>query len=293
LRRLFVIGDLNVDYVVDGQSLTDGQLAPRGQPIPGGNAFNAARAFARAGFECVVIGSVGADPHGDFLRDALLREGLENVVAVDSAHATGVCHIVYERADRYENQIRILKQHHANRYDSAFIGAAMAAKNAAPGDIAFTTAVVLARQGLTSARNLTATIQRHGAKMILDVVPHDLYRRATAADLSNAFASPVLMIAELETLTRLAGWNRHIELPDDDDWRKLLSVFGAEILALRYGFGHIGKEAVRRRASSSGGAVVLKPDADTGYAALAEPLEKRGFGDRLTAKLLRDVARLL
>ena len=72
--ELVCLGELLIDFTPAGTSAGGMALYERN---PGGAPANAAVAAARLGLSAAFIGKVGADLHGRFLRDVLLREGVD------------------------------------------------------------------------------------------------------------------------------------------------------------------------------------------------------------------------
>src|SRR3954452_23292713 len=80
MGKVVVVGSINVDLVVTadrfprpGETLLGASFARH----PGGKGANQAVAAARIGARTVMIGAVGADPSGEFMRDMLAREGVD------------------------------------------------------------------------------------------------------------------------------------------------------------------------------------------------------------------------
>jgi sugar/nucleoside kinase (ribokinase family) len=82
--RFLAIGDLMIDVVVSGRG--HDAVARLG---PGGTAANAAVWAAALGARTAVVGAVGDDAGGRFLRAELERRGVEPLLAVDPAGRTG------------------------------------------------------------------------------------------------------------------------------------------------------------------------------------------------------------
>src|SRR5690348_4843419 len=102
-RQLCVVGSLNADLVVRvarapaaGETVPGGALARH----PGGKGANQACAAARlasAETRVSMIGLVGADPEGAWLRDGLATDGVDVTgVAVDPDASSGLALIVVE-----------------------------------------------------------------------------------------------------------------------------------------------------------------------------------------------------
>ncbi|WP_369017750.1 carbohydrate kinase [Thermatribacter velox] len=68
--------------------------------FPGGASVNVAVALARLGVASAVMGKVGADPFGEFLRDALRAEGVEEKLCFSSRERTSLT-FVFGKQDPY------------------------------------------------------------------------------------------------------------------------------------------------------------------------------------------------
>ena len=103
---LLVIGDVNPDVVVDGGDVTPAfgareQIVERADLLIGGSASIVACGAARLGLRVAVVGVVGDDALGRFMRDALEERGVDiSPVRVDGELPTGVTVILSRGADR-------------------------------------------------------------------------------------------------------------------------------------------------------------------------------------------------
>lgn len=68
------LGELLIDFTDSGLSPAGMQLFERN---PGGAPANVLAALARFGHQTAFLGKVGADMHGDFLRDTLMTAGID------------------------------------------------------------------------------------------------------------------------------------------------------------------------------------------------------------------------
>ena len=68
------LGELLIDFTDSGLSPAGMQLCERN---PGGAPANVLAALARFGHQTAFLGKVGADMHGDFLRDTLMTAGID------------------------------------------------------------------------------------------------------------------------------------------------------------------------------------------------------------------------
>jgi ribokinase len=93
--RVVVVGSLNVDLVArvdrlprSGETVTGSDLVR----TPGGKGLNQAVAAARSGAAVVMVGSIGDDDHGRWLRQVAVAEGIgvAGVATVDAATGTAL-----------------------------------------------------------------------------------------------------------------------------------------------------------------------------------------------------------
>ncbi|MDR6212885.1 ribokinase [Paracidovorax wautersii] len=100
--RIAVVGSLNMDLVLQVQRAPEGGETVQGdslQSIPGGKGGNQAVACARQGALVSLFGRVGADAHGQALRDALTADGIDHSgVQTDADATTGVAAITVDAA---------------------------------------------------------------------------------------------------------------------------------------------------------------------------------------------------
>jgi ribokinase len=103
MGKVVVVGSINVDLVVTadrfprpGETLIGHSFARH----PGGKGANQAVAAARMGARTVMIGAVGADPFGEFMRDALYRADVETAfVRIIEGAPTGTAVITVAGAE--------------------------------------------------------------------------------------------------------------------------------------------------------------------------------------------------
>ncbi|MGI8333901.1 ribokinase [Actinomadura scrupuli] len=94
-----VVGSVNADLVVRvgrrpaaGETVLGSDLAT----LPGGKGANQAVAAARLGARTALVGRAGADGHGDFLRAALGREGVDLTALITDSGPSGVALITVD-----------------------------------------------------------------------------------------------------------------------------------------------------------------------------------------------------
>ncbi len=134
--RVLVIGSLNADLVLrtprlplPGESL----IGTERLSMPGGKGANQAVAAARLGGRSALVGRVGDDSDGRWLREKLREEGVDDrLIAVDAERATGLGVIILEGS----GQNRILVYPGANMGMTAGdLGPAFAPDAGEPPDI--------------------------------------------------------------------------------------------------------------------------------------------------------------
>jgi ribokinase len=104
--RIVVAGSLNADLTTRvprfpraGETLT----GDRFETFPGGKGANQAYAAARLGAQVAMVGQVGADGHGAWLKQHLADGGVDvSCVAADPASATGVAVILIDASGQNE-----------------------------------------------------------------------------------------------------------------------------------------------------------------------------------------------
>jgi ribokinase len=103
---ILVFGSLNADLVFQVQTLPrpgETVLCPGYALAPGGKGANQAAAAAKAGAAVRMVGHLGDDSFGDFLRQGLVQAGVDCAGVAIARAATGVAVIGVERGG--ENQI--------------------------------------------------------------------------------------------------------------------------------------------------------------------------------------------
>jgi ribokinase len=103
---LLVFGSLNADLVFQVEALPrpgETVLCPGYQLAAGGKGANQAAAAAKAGAVVHLVGHVGGDSFGQFLREVLAAAGVDGAKLATSAQSTGIAAIAVDRLA--ENQI--------------------------------------------------------------------------------------------------------------------------------------------------------------------------------------------
>jgi sugar/nucleoside kinase (ribokinase family) len=206
-----VLGDLCIDTVIASrlpftwqETVASGEAVFR-VPIRervGGSAFHFARQAAAVGIRPLVLGSVGCDMAGDRILAALANMGLGYKVQRTDAATTAQSIIAYD-----SNGVRLMMASHLNANDA--LSAEFVRANAPEtlrASLVWLSGHCLrdraaarwaaVREALTHAREA-------GAKVVLDVVPHDFDRLFPGLDELQSAVGPVDGIAaELGSIDR-------------------------------------------------------------------------------------------
>ena len=282
INRIYVIGQLNIDYIVPAGTPGEQHASLSSHPLVGGTAFNAAKALKDRNFEPVIIGKVGSDRHGDFIKQAIRSAGIDFIIKEEAAKPTGCCRIVFSDPD---HSCRYYKSSSddANKFDLDFLK--QACDRIGKEDHVFLAGHFLRHRNTSEKRELIDVLARKAGAIILDLVPHNIYQDITLAEFTGIVRDTAsVIIAEFVTLWRLIAPDSRSRAPEEVDWEALFANFQTGILVARYGAGNISKQQIRQRAPH-GPALVLEPEKDTGFADL-NPEDRRGFGDALTAAFL-------
>jgi sugar/nucleoside kinase (ribokinase family) len=269
--RVIVVGDLNVDEVVDAA----------GGPVlrPGGTAFNAATAFRAAGFRPAVVGAVGRDADGRLVERGLARESIEASL-VRCERPTGACRLrrTPGAAGRVSNGDRS-----ANAVDPAALLAPLDRLGPGPADVVFVATHLLARHTAATCRRFFAALAAVGARLVVDLVPHNLAARVGGEAVESCLRGlPFLLVAELHTVRSLLGSAGAADAPRAADWDRVHDRLAPWAVALRH--GRFGVEYESLSAPAGAGRTVRVRA--TGF---DREVDMCGFGDRLTARLLRSL----
>ena len=285
-RKVFVTGDLNVDFVLTGASIGEISRIPAPRPRVGGSAFNAAVAFRREEFHSILFGKVGADANGDLIVDGVRQLHIDHFIERDPAKPTGTCHIMYFKdADHLRTVFYFEKN--ANDYVAATLRNALVKANISERDFVFSPFHLYEQtdRHLDRCRTFFNDLRSRGARLILDVVPHTLHQAITMTDFRHVVAGPVdVLIGEYRTLAGLIdiGVTRD-DVPSPRECAMFSDHFNADVVICRFGIGNIGRQIVFTRRVTT--RPLPREAADTGYERLPDA-EKRGYGDYLTARTL-------
>jgi ribokinase len=184
---ILVFGSLNADLVFEVQVLPrpgETVLSPGYALAPGGKGANQAAAAAKAGAAVRMVGHLGDDSFGHFLREALAQAGVDCAGIALAQAATGVAVIGVERGG--ENQIIVGS------------GANLATREGQVADADLRPGVTLLCQNEVEPAATFALLERaarRGARTILNLAP------AAPVPAAVLDATDVLVVNELEAAT--------------------------------------------------------------------------------------------
>ena len=283
--RILVIGDFNVDYLVSQASFGAGGIVERPEPIVGGTAVNAGRTFKAQGFYPILFGKIGRDSAGTAIIRELESARITALLGESPELSTGECTIIYFSAEN--KRVLIKEDRNANDYDLKNLGDALKLAQLDENDMVFLVGHEFVRSGSAKVRALLQLLKTTtGAPIILDVVPHNMYERVARQDFADAISTDVtVLLGEFRTFMGFLGEALDQDArPDNTSMASILDAFPCKILVLRYGRGDISRQTVIQR--QDGGSYQILEEAATGYDQIPDS-EKRGFGDKLTAELLK------
>ena len=297
-RKIFIVGDLAVDYVLTTERLEGNINLVRPAPIVGGCAFNAAMAFKQIeGAIPIICASLGQDLPGQIILDRLRQEEVIFAGNTFQGVMTGFITLIYGG----ENN-RILIDDNidtANKYDKKMIERALAKWSIGKEDSILFFSYAIPRLGVKHCRALMEIFANTGATLAVDLVPHRIYemedmvtqRKITLADCNSLFKNVTLLIAEYRSLcgftgrTPILGADGYTE-PPEEEISCLCNMFSGQYFDVRYGVGEISTQVIYKRDYG-----VLECQ-KTGYEKRSK-MERRGFGDILTAQSIVKLGSLL
>lgn len=284
-KRIFVMGDLNVDYQIHG--ISGGVIANKPEPIIGGTGFNAAMALKSKELTPILFGKVGDDQHGRMIANELKKQDFFSLIGTHKIKPTGSCSIVFLDDDE-----RWLMQDtdNANDYDLDNLEQAIALSSIREDDVIFLITHAFFRRGVKHSADMLKLLNRTNAKIVLDIVPHTLYKSISLEDLNNIIEGNVFaIIAEYTTFMHFLRTEPNKDGPNRSDYISILNNFKTSTIIVRYGFGNISRQTICC-SSDFHTYEYLSEAVDTGYESTPNE-QKRGFGDRLTAEIIKDFIR--
>ena len=248
----------------------------------GGTAVLAARELKRRGFKPMILGGIGNDAYAEAISRFLADAGIDNLLYRNRKKPTGQCFLFYGSSGQ---RWIFVGREHANDYDLNHLSNFLNETAVGSDDIVLLCTHFIERLNSNHCRELMWLVRDKGAKVVVDLVPHHLYKKVDMQTVSAALEPGMdMLIAEFKTLTKLFARDHGEYSPSSEDWRRIFAMFRTRLMVLRYGRGDIERQDVLIR-DENGQPVPLQVGHDTGYSS-AEKAWKLGFGDRLTAELL-------
>jgi GTP cyclohydrolase II len=291
-NMIVIIGDINLDWYVKNQLSFDFiDLNENGRtensPIDervGGTGLNFARFAKQVGYDPILLGSVGSDLSGKFLLDWLETNSINAVVGIKKNLPTGRAFITF---DQKNIRLLITSSLNANHYFS-FDDIKNSQQIITKTPLLYVSGYCISQPPSKSIRT-RATLRvmnlakREGnAQIVLDVVPHQIYKIYSYAEFQELTIDVDILIAEVATIRRFLGKGK----PQEDIGRYHAHQT-AELLAqsydrfiLRYGPSGIDMQITWDKHI---GKLIFE---STGY---DQANDKRGYGDLLTLKALKEV----
>jgi hypothetical protein len=287
--QILVIGDLNVDLIFNGVRFGSfNSVAP--EKRVGGSAFNAARAFREAGYHCALFGKRGPDSEGDFLLRNLEADGFDTRFVGSVNQPTGVVYLLYDDSSGERTVLAVNPC--ANDYDVDALKACLAKIGLTEDDTIFYSTYIFDRSeyDLNHCVQFSEVLSRSPARLIADIVPHQLYRYVDSDFVKQCLPKDIFMlIGERRTFSGLilgATDEKAIEMLCDE---RISEAFCAQHYVLREGIDNVSEQTVFHR-DQRGHVVYREKKRDTDYGRIPHA-EKIGFGDWLTADLLHRMER--
>ena len=284
-ERVIIISDLNIDYIIDICKLEFNNRCEGIYEQIGGCAYNAAIYFKKNDLFPVIIGSIGNDINGQKVIDELNRK--EIYAFLDRiTFPTGVCNIAYCGNQR----LLYCKQENANKYSIAYIKKALTHINMQANDVAFITAHIFLNVCWQDINELLSFIKKRNVKIVLDVVPHDIFvdNKTLNSIFDNLTIKLDIVISNLGTLLDYCNidniHNKESELLSDKDICIIMSKINADMFVIRYGKTGTSKQAIIKRIDSLKYKII--ENIKTDYENL-DIDEKTGYGEVLAAKIIK------
>jgi sugar/nucleoside kinase (ribokinase family) len=293
---IVVLGDINLDLVTAAPlPFKFAELRENGRmtwavldELPGGSGLNFARFALEAGFQPLLLGCIGQDVAGGYLRDWLNQKGISAELQVSANHSTGRAFIA-----RDANDIRFLVNNapNANADLDTLLVDREEARIRAAALLYVSGYCIQQRQSPRFTAALRAMeIAGGGAgktAVVFDVVPHRIYETYSFAEFLRITSTVDVLISEVATMRRFLGLGDRSEVIDATLARETLNQLSRYYRGciLRYGPSGCDMELLWRRDAND------EPvTRETGHAQAAD---KRGYGDLLAIKTLRDFFGLL
>lgn len=284
-----VLGDINVDVVVrEGLPFNFGDLLENGvvtwRPIddqPGGTGLNFAESAVKRGASVFLVGKVGADSAGTFLKRWLQSKGIANGVSVGRAAPTGRAIIVRDNKD-----VRLLVDNAPNANqdlsEEEVRSCGIALDQA---KFAYVSGYAIRQRDAESHAAAVAFMQlaaAGGATLIFDVVPHRIYETYSFKEFRELTKDVGILISEVATMRRFLGVGRREESITralaEETVHTLRESKAFKAFVLRYGPSGCDEQIIWDGKQLT--------HETLGHAQAGNSDSKRGFGDRASIDTL-------
>jgi sugar/nucleoside kinase (ribokinase family) len=287
---LVVLGDINLDYVVSQNlSLAFSNLTKNGvvcwdeiNEIPGGSGLNFCVFAENFGYRSLLLAKIGDDDAGVFIEKWLKQKKISLPLHSRVQSPTGKAIILRDSSD-----IRLLIN---NKQNANHL---LALDDIDQNSTAIKSSSVLYISGYAiseldvprykaTLRAMECARSSHKCPVIVfDVVPHRIYEKISFDEFRKQTQNVDILVSEVATIRRFLQLGTKSEIIDDamaKDTAKQFSHYYGRLI-LRYGDSGCDNQIL---VDKSNGRFCCE---QTGHA-LAK--DKRGFGDKLTIKALRE-----
>jgi len=281
---IVTLGDLNVDVKISGlpilfRELTSDTLIPHPtiEMVLGGSGVNFARFAGETGFESYFIGKVGNDNQGQYAIEAIKGFNIQPFIKIDNEFPTGIAVILRDAnsirflVNKNPNANRMLAVHEIREYADLIT----------QRDILYISGYCLMHSPRKEATKCAMKMaHNNGVFIVLDVVPHEIYKHYSFDEFKTVTHGVNLLISEVATTRRFLGLGHKDEVIDDCIVKEtIMNLRGLyDNYILRFGIGNCEEQVVIKNTKEKW--------EHTGYVQAAD---KRGFGDRLTVKTLKEI----
>jgi sugar/nucleoside kinase (ribokinase family) len=292
---LVVLGDVNMDHVVARNlSFPLSSLAENGliywediDEAPGGSGLNFCAFAAEAGYRCLLLGKTGNDSAGPAITAWLKARDIAVPRRWTTAAPTGKALILRDSAG-----IRLIINNRHNANHALSVADVEESKAAlAQCRVVYVSGYCISEKG---AARFEAALRamahaRSAARpptVVFDVVPHRIHEKLTFEEFRQCTRHVDILISEVATLRRFLGLGSRAEVVDEPmarDTAECVAPYFPRVM-LRYGPSGCDQEIL---VDVPGGGLVHQA---TGHDQAAD---KRGYGDRLALRALRDFFHVL
>jgi len=281
-KRMLILADLCLDYTMVSET-NGNDILNTPKPVVGGTALNIALAVLNTGvIKPMIFGKTGDDAGGGRIRAELEKHGIVSFIETTKTKDTAFCIVIHARQNRI-----LLKNDNietsTNDYDLKNFLILKELDVINKDDFIFLAGHFLTRCDPDHSRKLLEIACSIQGKIIFDMVPHNMYKQIPLRFFKSVIKDSVyLLIGELNTFLGLMGKKPEDE-PTAADIDAIVNCFKARFIDIRFGEANIAKHILIDCRGKKSNILVKE---NTGWADC--PLELRnGFGDRLTAKILR------